>query len=432
MRRQQRSNVVVNRIQAIRGFNDVLPLETNIWQQTEDKLKNCLKQFSYQEIKLPILESTSLFKRTIGDATDIIEKEMYTFTDLNGDSLSLRPEGTAGCVRAAIENNQLRQTQKWWYLGPMFRHEKPQKGRYRQFYQLGVEAFGFSDPSIDLEMLLMTAEMWKSLGISSHVQLQVNCLGYLEDRVAYKQALVSYFKKHAQQLTAEEIQRLEKNPLRLLDSKSPIIQELLKNAPKLLEYLSEESQQNFKLICQGLEFLQIPFTINPYLVRGLDYYNHLVFEWVTDKLGSQATVCAGGRYDSLVQQLGGPDVPAIGFALGLERLILLLQDQQEQTTADVFILTQEEQPLVRTQQLAQKIRVETGMAVEIHLNSTSLKSQFKKADRSGAAFALVLGIDELNNQQVSVKMLRTDYQQEKQICIREKEVVSWLQQQQGK
>lgn len=422
----------MNRIQAIRGFNDVLPNETPVWHNIENTLKRCLEQFAYQEIKLPILESTALFKRSIGDATDIVEKEMYTFIDLNGDSLTMRPEGTAGCVRAAIEHNHLRQMQKWWYLGPMFRHEKPQKGRYRQFFQLGAEVFGVADPSIDLEMLSMTAYFWKSLGIESQVKLELNCLGYSEDRIAYKNALVSYFHAHADKLTVEEIQRLERNPLRLLDSKSPVIKALLADAPKLLDFLSEASLANFNLICQGLEALGISFTINPYLVRGLDYYNHLVFEWVTDNLGSQSTVCAGGRYDSLVKQMGGPEVPAIGFALGLERLILLINDQAPHAEADVFILTQESQPLVRTQGLAQQIRQETGMRVEIQLSSTSLKSQFKKADKSGALYALVLGTDELQNQMVSIKPLRADYQEEKQICIREEEVVSWLQSQQGK
>lgn len=422
----------MNRIQAIRGFNDVLPNETKVWHHIEDHLKHCLKQFAYQEIKLPILESTALFKRTIGDATDIVEKEMYTFTDLNGDSLSMRPEGTAGCVRAAIEHNQLRQMQKWWYVGPMFRHEKPQKGRYRQFYQLGAEVFGISEPSIDLEILSMTAYFWKLLGIESKVELQLNCLGYLEDRIAYKKALVSYFQEHAEQLTPEELQRLERNPLRLLDSKSPTIKALLNDAPKLMDFLSNDSLENFNLICKGLEALGIPFKINPYLVRGLDYYNHLVFEWVTDQLGSQSTICAGGRYDTLVKQMGGPEVPAIGFALGLERLMLLLNSQTAFSDTDVFILTQEAQPLIKTQHLAQQIREKTGLRVEIHLSSTSLKSQFKKADKSGALYAFVLGVDELQNRQVSVKLLRTDYQDEKQICIQEEEVISWLQLQQGK
>ncbi len=421
----------MSRIQAIRGVNDILPPETKHWDGLIQLLIQCLSQHAYQEIKLPLIEQTSLFKRTIGDVTDIIEKEMYTFTDLNGDSISLRPEGTASCVRAAIEHGQLRQAQKWWYLGPMFRHEKPQKGRYRQFYQLGVEVFGIEEPSVDIELLLMLSSMWNSLGIESKVKLELNCLGTLEDRNRYKLKLVDYFEQHLNQLTQDEQHRLTRNPLRLLDSKSPVIQQLLINAPHLIDDVNVESRRNFDLVCHGLDTIGIEYHVNPYLVRGLDYYNHLVFEWTTNDLGSQGTVCAGGRYDGLVEQLGGPSTPAIGFAMGIERLLLLTEKQFESKVADFYILTQESQPLVETQLLAQQLRHDLQAKVEVHLSSKSLKSQFKKADKSGAKFALVLGLDELQNHQVTVKSLREDYLEDQQLTLNRSELISWLQNQHG-
>jgi len=421
----------VSRIQAIRGVNDILPPETKHWDGLIQLLIQCLSQHAYQEIKLPLIEQTSLFKRTIGDVTDIIEKEMYTFTDLNGDSISLRPEGTASCVRAAIEHGQLRQAQKWWYLGPMFRHEKPQKGRYRQFYQLGVEVFGIEEPSVDIELLLMLSSMWNSLGIESKVKLELNCLGTLEDRNRYKLKLVDYFEQHLNQLTQDEQHRLTRNPLRLLDSKSPVIQQLLINAPHLIDDVNVESRRNFDLVCHGLDTIGIEYHVNPYLVRGLDYYNHLVFEWTTNDLGSQGTVCAGGRYDGLVEQLGGPSTPAIGFAMGIERLLLLTEKQFESKVADFYILTQESQPLVETQLLAHQLRHDLQAKVEVHLSSKSLKSQFKKADKSGAKFALVLGLDELQNHQVTVKSLREDYLEDQQLTLNRSELISWLQNQHG-
>ena len=421
----------MSRIQAIRGVNDILPPETKHWDGLIQLLIQCLSQHAYQEIKLPLIEQTSLFKRTIGDVTDIIEKEMYTFTDLNGDSISLRPEGTASCVRAAIEHGQLRQAQKWWYLGPMFRHEKPQKGRYRQFYQLGVEVFGIEEPSVDIELLLMLSSMWNSLGIESKVKLELNCLGTLEDRNRYKLKLVDYFEQHLNQLTQDEQHRLTRNPLRLLDSKSPVIQQLLINAPHLIDDVNVESRRNFDLVCHGLDTIGIEYHVNPYLVRGLDYYNHLVFEWTTNDLGSQGTVCAGGRYDGLVEQLGGPSTPAIGFAMGIERLLLLTEKQFESKVADFYILTQESQPLVETQLLAHQLRHDLQAKVEVHLSSKSLKSQFKKADKSGAKFALVLGLDELQNHQVTVKSLREDYLEDQQLTLNRSELISWLQNQHG-
>lgn len=421
----------MSRVQAVKGMNDVLPEEGVVWQRVTQQLLKGLQQFCFQEIKLPLIEKTTLFKRTIGDVTDIVEKEMYTFTDLNQESISLRPEGTAGCVRAAIEHGLLRQVQKLWYLGPMFRHEKPQKGRYRQFHQLGVEVFGVSDISCDLELLSLCFHMWKSLGIETKLTLEINSIGTLAERQQYKERLVAYFTDHQSLLTEEELQRLAKNPLRLLDSKSELIQQLLPKAPKLLESISPESKAEFDAICSGLNALAIPYKINPNLVRGLDYYNHLVFEWVTSELGSQATVCAGGRYDSLVEQLGGPKTPAIGFALGLERLILITNEDNADSYPDIYILSQEPQPLIQTQKLANEIRDHLSLCVDVHLSSSSMKSQFKKADRSGAKYALILGENELQNQEVSVKLLRGDFEQEKQLVLKRAEVIAWLQQQHG-
>lgn len=421
----------MSRIQAVRGMNDILPSQTVVWEQVISALSKCLKQYAFGEVKLPLIESTSLFKRTIGEVTDIVEKEMYTFTDLNGESISLRPEGTAGCVRAAIEHGVLRQMQKWWYLGPMFRHEKPQKGRYRQFYQLGAEVFGVADPASDLELLMMTAQMWKALKIDTKVSLEINCLGNQEDRNHYKESLVAFFQSHAQQLTPDELQRMQRSPLRLLDSKSPIIQEMLVNAPRLIDFVNSESRRNFDMVCQGLSAAGIAYKLNPFLVRGLDYYHHLVFEWVTSELGSQATVCAGGRYDTLVEQLGGPATPAIGFAMGIERIVLLLPEQEEVPVIDIYVLTQESQPLIQTQLLAEKIRQHSGFNVQIHLSSASMKSQFKKADKSGARYALILGADELQNDQVSVKLLRGELGDDKQLTLKRTDVLSWLREQHG-
>ena len=421
----------MSRIQAVRGMNDILPSQTVVWEQVISALSKCLKQYAFGEVKLPLIESTSLFKRTIGEVTDIVEKEMYTFTDLNGESISLRPEGTAGCVRAAIEHGVLRQMQKWWYLGPMFRHEKPQKGRYRQFYQLGAEVFGVADPASDLELLMMTAQMWKALKIDTKVSLEINCLGNQEDRNHYKESLVAFFQSHAQQLTPDELQRMQRSPLRLLDSKSPIIQEMLVNAPRLIDFVNSESRRNFDMVCQGLLAAGIAYKLNPFLVRGLDYYHHLVFEWVTSELGSQATVCAGGRYDTLVEQLGGPATPAIGFAMGIERIVLLLPEQEEVPVIDIYVLTQESQPLIQTQLLAEKIRQHSGFNVQIHLSSASMKSQFKKADKSGARYALILGADELQNDQVSVKLLRGELGDDKQLTLKRTDVLSWLREQHG-
>jgi len=415
------------RFQAIRGMNDVLPSETSLWQFTEKVLQKICDSYAYQEIRLPLIEQTALFKRTIGEVTDIVEKEMYTFVDMNGDSISLRPEGTASCVRAMIEHGLLRQAQKVWYMGPMFRHEKPQKGRYRQFNQFGVEVFGIPEVSAELELLAMTQRIWKELELLETISLQINCLGSSEDRAHYREELVNFFKLHQTALTEEELKRLEKNPLRLLDSKSESIQALLKNAPQLMDFISDQSKQSFEILCHGLESLGISYQINPYLVRGLDYYHDLVFEWVTTELGSQATVCAGGRYNGLVEQLGGNAVPAVGFALGIERIILLQQAHKKvEKHVDVYVMTQEEQPLAQTIKLAESIRQQTPLDVEISLLSTSLKSQFKKADRSGASIGLILGQEELQNQMVTVKLLRQNEQENKQFSVSFNEINDWL------
>jgi histidyl-tRNA synthetase len=410
---------VVERIQAIRGMNDILPEQSFGWRYLEENFFQCVSAYGYKEIRLPLLESTQLFKRTIGEITDIVEKEMYTFNDLNGDSLTLRPEGTAGCVRACLEHGLLHnQLQKLWYSGPMFRHEKPQKGRYRQFNQLGVEVFGIAGPSIELELIAICRRFWQALGISNAVQLEVNTLGTLEERQAYRTALINYFKPNFERLDEDSKRRLDKNPLRILDSKNPHMQVLIANAPKLIDVISEDSKAHFAMLCKGLDVLGISYTINPFLVRGLDYYGHTVFEWVTDKLGSQATVCAGGRFDKLVEQLGGNPTPAVGFAMGIERLLLLREtlaiEPENATLPDVFIITDGEDALQQALALAESLRdAPHVLQVEVHTAGGSFKSQFKKADKSGARLALIIGIDEMQDKTVSIKDLRQSAEQVK-------------------
>lgn len=405
---------MVEKIQAIRGMNDIVPEKTAVWRHIESIFTQCLLSYGYQEIRFPIVESTQLFKRTIGEITDIVEKEMYTFSDLNGESITLRPEGTAPCVRACLENGLLHhQQQKLWYMGPMFRHEKPQKGRYRQFTQFGVEAFGLSGVPIELELISMTHRLWEALGVSSSVQLQVNTLGELDERHHYKKELVAYFREHYVDLDAESKVRLEKNPLRILDSKNPEMQQLIANAPKLIESLGLSSQAHFQAFCDGLKTLGIPYIVNPVLVRGLDYYGHTVFEWVTDKLGSQSTICAGGRYDALVEQLGGHPTPAVGFALGIERIVLLMETLEQlelnSTKQSVFIMPGHSDAMLKALFIAESIRTEIpGLTVITNIAGGGFKSQFKKADKSGARLALIVGEDELINHQVSIKDLRKD------------------------
>ena len=414
-------------IQAIRGMNDLLPEVLSLWQRIEQVAETVLTAYGYREIRFPIIEKTELYKRSIGEVTDIVEKEMYTFEDRNGDSLTLRPEGTAGCVRAGVENGLLHnQTQRLWYAGPMFRHERPQKGRYRQFHQIGVEAFGVGTPDIDAELIFMTARLWRLLGIRG-LELQINSLGTPEARTRYRQVLIEYLRGHFETLDEDSRRRLDGNPLRVLDSKNPAMQSLIEVAPSLHEYLDDESRRHFEQLCAYLQAAAIPYRVNPRLVRGLDYYTRTVFEWVTTDLGAQGTVCAGGRYDGLVEILGGQSTPAAGFALGLERLAELAVLQQvagADRPPQVYVAPLgdgkvAEYGLV----LAEQLR-DAGLRVELHCGGGSLKSQLKRADRSGARYALLLGESELAAAQVSVKSLRAD---EPQLLIRMSEVTAFLQ-----
>lgn len=401
-------------IRSIRGMNDILPEATPYWQVIETILKDVLAGYGYQEIRFPIVEKTELFKRSIGEVTDIVEKEMYTFEDRNGDSLTLRPEGTAGCVRAAMQNGLLNQTQRLWYMGPMFRHERPQKGRYRQFHQIGVEAYGFNGPDIDAEMIMLTARLWKALGLKG-VTLQINSLGSTEARLAYREVLIAYFEQHQSELDEDSQRRLHSNPLRILDSKNPEMQALNDAAPKLIDYLDEESKQHFEQLCQILDSVNIAYEINPRLVRGLDYYGKTVFEWVTDQLGSQGTVCAGGRYDGLVAQLGGKETTAIGFAIGLERLVALLEATDalpEIKQTDAYLVAVGEQAMAQAALLTERLRDELpGIRLISHCGGGSFKSQFKRADRSGARWTLILGDEEVSNQTIGIKTMATGEQQ---------------------
>lgn len=402
-------------IQAIRGMKDILPMETPMWQKIEALMQATLAQYGYQEIRFPIMEQTQLFKRAIGEVTDIVEKEMYTFEDRNGDSLSLRPEGTAPCVRAAIENGLLyNQTQKLWYYGPMFRHERPQKGRYRQFYQLGVEAFGVFDPIIDAEQVILTHRLWQNCGITHNVVLEINSLGTKENRARYRTALIEYFQEHKNSLDEDSIRRLTKNPLRILDSKNPDLQVLIQRAPKLLDYLDDDAKSHFEQFKAHLGDAGVSYKINPALVRGLDYYCHTVYEWVTDALGAQGTVCAGGRYDGLVELLGGKPTPAVGFALGLERLISLMELNQEQTknNLDAYLILLGEKAQSQGLKLAEALRNKIPTMTLLMGVGGSPKSQFKKADNSGARLALVIGDEELEKQQVTIKFLRENKDQQ--------------------
>lgn len=409
-------------IVAIKGFNDVLPTQTAAWRRLEQHLASLMDAYGYQQIRLPIVEQTGLFKRAIGDATDIVEKEMYTFFDKGTppESLTLRPEGTAGCVRAMLEHNLLRgATPRVWYVGPMFRYEKPQKGRYRQFHQFGVETFGVATPDIDAELILMTARLWKRMGVSEKVQLELNTLGEIDERAAYRTALVEFLTQHKEALDEDSQRRLGTNPLRILDSKVESTQKILENAPKLHDFLQEDSLAHFNQLQEYLTHAGVSFVINQKLVRGLDYYNKTVFEWTTTALGSQGTVCAGGRYDGLVGQLKGKadqSVPAVGFAMGMERLLLLLEQVEQAEVVrdcDVFLVAEsafQGHALVLAEQirdqfegLASTIRVKTG-------SQGSMKSQMKKADQSGAHYAVILGEREWTTQELTVKELATSEQ----------------------
>jgi histidyl-tRNA synthetase len=403
-------------------MNDILPEDSPLWQYLESTVATLLARYGYREIRFPILEQTELFKRSIGEVTDIVEKEMYTFEDRNGDSLTLRPEGTASCVRACDQNGLLHnQVQRLWYAGPMFRHERPQKGRLRQFHQIGVETFGLNGPDIDAELILLSARLWQQLGISDALTLELNSIGNSESRGRYRQALVDYLSQYKDQLDADSQRRLDTNPMRILDSKVPETQALLSDAPLLSDYLDDASKAHFDGLCARLDAAGLSYTLNPKLVRGLDYYGLTVFEWTTTALGAQGTVCAGGRYDGLVQQLGGKATPAVGFAMGLERLCLLLETlealPESKPLADVYIIANGEACEIRALSLAESLR-DALPAVKVVLNcgGGSFKSQFKKADKSGAAVAVVLGEDELANEQVTVKVLRGEPNQQ-QVAI---------------
>lgn len=395
------------RIASIRGMNDILPADTPLWQWFESTVAQLLGRYGYSEIRTPIVEQTDLFRRSIGEVTDIVEKEMYTFADRNGDSLTLRPEGTASCVRAAEQHGLLHnQVQRLWYTGPMFRHERPQAGRYRQFHQVGVEAFGMAGPDIDGELILLTHRLWQALGLREQVVLEINTLGSPEDRRNYRAALVAFLEQHRSELDEDSQRRIERNPLRVLDSKNPNTQALLANAPSLMDYLAPESAAHFTELCALLDAAGVVYEVNPRLVRGLDYYSHTVFEWITDALGAQGTVCAGGRYDGLVEQLGGRPTPAVGFAMGIERLILLLsqQDIALPELTDVYIAsTNATQALLLAEQLRS---ADEQLRVLTHCGGGSFKSQLRRADRSGAKVALILGESEVADGTVAVKDLR--------------------------
>ena len=403
-------------IQAIRGMHDVLPEQSPYWQWLEHNTRQVLAAYGYQEIRLPIVEKTELFKRSIGEVTDIVEKEMYTFEDRNGDSLTLRPEGTAGCLRACLEHGLLHnQSHRLWYYGPMFRHERPQKGRYRQFYQLGVETYGMSGPDIDAEVILLTDRLWKKLGIRDKVELQLNSLGTTEERGAYRDTLVQFFKQHIDVLDEDSLRRLETNPLRILDSKNPDMQLMLREAPVLLEHLGEDSLQHFNSLKTMLDDLNVSYQLNTRLVRGLDYYGKTVFEWVTDELGAQGTICAGGRYDGLVEQLGGKANHAIGFAMGMERILALVEQLENvavEPSVDVYMIRVGAEAEKAGLQLSEKIRdAIAGLKLQLNCGGGSFKSQFKKADKSGAAFAIIIGDDEAQRGEVALKSLRVEQEQ---------------------
>ena len=404
-------------IQAIRGMNDCSPTESPLWQWIEGQIRQILSSYGYSEVRMPIVESTPLFARAIGEVTDVVSKEMYTFWD-NDEQLTLRPEGTAGCVRAAIEHGWIyNNEQRLWYMGPMFRHERPQKGRYRQFHQAGVEVFGIATPEIDAELIILTARLWKALGIDQHVSLQLNSIGSLEARANYRSALVAFLENHQDLMSEEEKERLVKNPLRILDTKNQALQDVLDGAPKLLDYLDDESLEHFAQLCGLLDAVGIQYEINPKLVRGLDYYNKTVFEWVTSALGAQGTVCGGGRYDGLVEQLGGHATSGVGFAMGLERLVLLVQEVNKsipvKSAVDIYVVYQGEGTTLAAFQLAEKLRSELPhLSTMLHCSGGNFKKQFRRADKSGATLALVLGESEVQNNQVVVKHLLGEAEQQ--------------------
>lgn len=409
---------MAKQIQAIRGMNDCLPEQTPVWQMLETTLRRVVSSYGYSEIRMPIVEMTNLFQRAIGEVTDVVEKEMYTFNDRNGDSLTLRPEGTAGCVRACIEHGLVyNQERRLWYVGPMFRHERPQKGRYRQFHQFGVEVFGLNGPDIDAELIMLTARLWRELGIEQFTTLQLNTLGSSAERAAYRDALVVFLEQHKESLDEESKRRMYSNPLRVLDTKSPQVQEILQHAPTLTDYFGEETKAHFTGLKALLDAAGIAYQVNERLVRGLDYYNYTVFEWVTDNLGAQGTICGGGRYDGLVEQLGGQATPAVGFAMGLERLTLMLETLEKinnlPATVDVYICMAGEGALTAGLLLAEQLRNERPqLRIMTHCGGGNFKKQMKRADKVAARIALILGETEVAEQKVTVKFLRDQVEQQ--------------------
>jgi histidyl-tRNA synthetase len=420
---------MANTIQAVRGMNDILPDDADLWERFEDTVRAWLKSYGYRNIRTPLLEPTQLFRRAIGEATDIVEKEMYSFTDeLNGEQLTLRPEATASTVRAAIEHSLLYNgPQRLWYIGPMYRHERPQKGRYRQFHQVGAEALGFAGPDIDAELLLMCARLWDDLGLDG-ISLHINSLGSLDERLAHREALVAYLASHEARLDDDSRRRMATNPLRVLDSKNPTMQEIIAGAPKLIERLGDASLAHFEGVQRVLKDAGIPYKIDPRLVRGLDYYNLTVFEWVTDKLGAQGTVCGGGRYDGLVEQIGGKPTPAAGFAMGVERLLALMQAEGLSgagETQDVYLVHQGETAARMAFRVAEGLR-DHGFGVTLHAGGGSFKSQMKKADASRAHVAVIIGEDEAAAGEASVKTLREAREQQRVALERLPEVIHEL------
>ncbi len=402
-------------VQVIRGMHDILPAEMPVWNQLEDTYRALAESYGYRQIRTPIVEKTALFDRGIGEVTDIVEKEMYTFQDRNGESLSLRPENTASVVRAGLENGLIAdQQQRLWYCGPMYRHERPQKGRYRQFYQLGAEAIGMAGPGIEAELILLAARLWKLLGLEN-IDLEINSLGSPQCRDRFRQTLVVFFRDHYDQLDEDSRRRLESNPLRILDSKNPSMQDMINQAPRLADSLSDEAGDHFSELCEILSECGIKYTVNPRLVRGLDYYSHTVFEWVTDTLGSQGTVCAGGRYDGLIEQLGGKPGHAAGFAMGCERLISMLIEQGRMQSApdcDVYLVMRGAKTQAVAQRLAESLRDQMpGLNLQVQAGGGSFKSQMRRADKSGARLALILGESEVEAGTVSVRLLREDQPQ---------------------
>jgi histidyl-tRNA synthetase len=414
---------------AVRGMVDILPQDTPRWQYIEKTLAAVLGSYGYNEIRLPIIESTGLFARSIGEVTDIVEKEMYSFEDRNGDGLTLRPEGTAGCVRAAVQHNLISTPQKLWYMGPMFRYERPQKGRQRQFHQVGVEAFGVGTPDLDGELLLLGRAMWRALGVGDLLTLELNSIGSPEARAKYKEGLVAYLEGHKTALDEDSQRRLTTNPLRILDSKNPDTQALLAEAPELYAYLDDASREDFERLCELLESAGLEYRVNQRLVRGLDYYNKSVFEWTTTALGAQGTVCGGGRYDGMVGQFGGRDTPGAGFAIGLERLALLVESlgTDGEHSSDLYVVVADDAAQKHALSRIETLREhKPAWSIQMHLGGGSFKSQFKRADKSGAAFALVYGETEVSNNEVTVKPLRSGGEQ---VTVADNQLVTYLSQQ---